>query len=161
MPAMKIDATDVTILKLLQKNGRMSNTEIARLSGVSENTVRYRLQKLLKSDFFQIVGIVDPLKLGNGLEGTIRLKVDIKHLREVGSFLSSLPQLFYVARVSGSVDFEASFFVKGMSEARALIDRINAEEGVVDTDMVMVLEYVKERYDYGEYELHPSEGRSE
>ena len=28
------------------------------------------------------------------------------------------------------------------------IDRINVIDGVVDTDMVTVMEYVKERYDY-------------
>ena len=35
-----------------------------------------------------------------------------------------------------------------MQSARKLIDRIKAIDGVTDTDMVTVLEYVKERYDY-------------
>jgi hypothetical protein len=35
-----------------------------------------------------------------------------------------------------------------MNEARILIDRVNLIEGVIDTDMATVLEYIKERYDY-------------
>ncbi len=35
-----------------------------------------------------------------------------------------------------------------MQSARKLIDRINAIDGVTETDMVTVLEYVNERYDY-------------
>ena len=44
MNMKKIDNTDVKIIKLLQKNGRMTNTEIAKETGVAEATIRYRMQ---------------------------------------------------------------------------------------------------------------------
>jgi Lrp/AsnC family transcriptional regulator for asnA, asnC and gidA len=144
----KIDQTDVKIIKLLQKNGRMSNTEIAKNAGISETTVRYRMQKLIKEKYIEITAIIDPMKLGNGIEGTIRIQADIKQMQQVTKALKLIPELFYVARVSGKADFDTSFFVKNMNEARILIDRINLIEGVMDTDMSTVLEYVKERYDY-------------
>jgi Lrp/AsnC family transcriptional regulator for asnA, asnC and gidA len=143
-----IDKTDVKIIKLLQKNGRMSNTEIAKHAGISETTVRYRLQRLLKEEYIEIAAIIDPMKLGNGIEGNIRIHVDIKRMQPVTEALKIIPELFYVARVSGKADFDTTFFVKNMNEVRILIDRINLIEGVLDTDMVTVLEYVKERYDY-------------
>jgi Lrp/AsnC family transcriptional regulator for asnA, asnC and gidA len=144
----KIDQTDVKIIKLLQKNGRMSNTEIAKNAGISETTVRYRMQKLIKEKYIEIVALIDPMKLGNGIEGAIRIKADIKQMQQVTKALKLIPELFYVARVSGKADFDTSFFVKNMNEARILIDRVNLIEGVIDTDMSTVLEYVKERYDY-------------
>jgi len=144
----KIDKTDETIIKLLQKNGRMSNTEIAKHAGVSETTVRYRMQRLIKEEYIEIAAIIDPMKLGNGVEGNIRIHADIKQMQQVTEALKHIPELFYVARVSGKADFDTSFFVKSMQDARILIDRINAIDGVTDTDMVTVLEYVKERYDY-------------
>ena len=79
----RIDATDMKIIRLLQKNGRMSNTEIAKKTGVSETTVRYRLQRLTREDFIQIVAMVNPLKLGFGIEGIIRIKADIKAIDQV------------------------------------------------------------------------------
>jgi Lrp/AsnC family transcriptional regulator for asnA, asnC and gidA len=144
----KIDQTDIKIIKLLQKNGRMSNTEIAKNSEISETTVRYRMQRLIKEEYIEIAAIIDPMKLGNGIEGTIRIQADIKQMKQVTKALKLIPELFYVARVAGKADFDTSFFVKNMNEARILIDRINLIEGVIDTDMATVLEYIKERYDY-------------
>ena len=144
----KIDETDIKIIKLLQKNGRMSNTKIAKCIGISEPTVRYRLQNLFKEEYIQIAAIIDPMKLGNGIEGNIRIQADIKQMQQVTESLKLISELFYVTRVSGKADFDTSFFVKNMHEAKVLIDRINLIDGVLNTDMVTVLEYVKERYDY-------------
>jgi Lrp/AsnC family transcriptional regulator for asnA, asnC and gidA len=144
----KIDKTDMQIIKLLQKNGRMSNTVIAKEIGSAEATVRYRMQRLFKEEYIQIAAIIDPMKLGNGIEGNIRIHAEIKQMEQVTQELKLIPELFYVARVSGRADFDTGFFVKNMNEARVLIDRINMIDGVKDTDMVTVLEYIKERYDY-------------
>ncbi len=143
-----IDQTDKKIIKLLQKNGRMPNTEIAKQTGITETTVRYRLQRLIKEEYIEIAAIIDPVKLGNGVEGSIRIQADIKQIPQVTRALKDIPELFYVARVSGKADFDTNFSVRDMLAARKLIDRINSIEGVVDTDMVTVMEYVKERYDY-------------
>ena len=143
-----IDGTDKKIIKLLQKNGRMPNTEIARKTGITETTVRYRLQRLIKEEYIEIAAIIDPVKLGNGVEGSIRIQADIKQMQPVTQALKAIPELFYVARVSGKADFDTNFSVKDMVTARKLIDRINSIDGVIDTDMVTVMEYVKERYDY-------------
>ena len=144
----KIDNTDAKIIKLLQKDGRMSNTKIAKQAGISETTVRYRMQRLIKEEYIEIAAIIDPMKLGNGIEGNIRIHAHIKQMQQVTQALKQIPELLYVARVSGKADFDTTFFVKNMQAARILIDRINSIEGVLDTDMVTVLEYVKERYDY-------------
>jgi len=143
-----IDQTDRKIIKLLQKNGRMPNTEIAKQTGINETTVRYRMQRLIKEEYIEIAAIIDPTKLGNGVEGSIRIRADIKHMKQVTQALKRIPELFYVVRVSGKADFDTNFSVKDMQSARKLIDRINTIDGVTDTDMVTVLEYVKERYDY-------------
>ena len=144
----KIDTIDKQIIKLLQKNGRMPNTEIAKRTGITETTVRYRMQRLIKEEYIEIAAIIDPVKLGNGVEGSIRIQADIKRMSEVTRALKEIPELYYVARVSGKVDFDTNFSVKDMVAARKLIDRINSIDGVVDTDMVTVMEYIKERYDY-------------
>jgi len=143
-----IDATDRKIIKLLQKNGRMPNTEIAKRTGITETTVRYRMQRLLKEEYIEIAAIIDPMKLGNGVEGSIWIRADIKKMGQVTQALEQLPELYYVARVLGRADFDTNYSVKDMPAARKLIDRINSINGVIETDMVTVMEYVKERYDY-------------
>ena len=149
----RIDATDMKIIRLLQKNGRMSNTEIAKQTGVSETTVRYRLQRLTKEDYIQIVAMVNPLRLGFGIEGIIRIKADIKAIDRIAERLKAIDALYFVARSMGAYDFDAEYFVKSSTELKELIDTINAMQGVTDTDVSTVLDYVKERYDFGELDV--------
>jgi len=150
----RIDATDMKIIRLLQKNGRMSNTEIAKQTGVSETTVRYRLQRLTSEDFIQIVAMVNPLRLGFGIEGIIRIKADIKAIDQIAEKLKAIDALYFVARSMGAYDFDAEYFVKTSTELKELIDTINTMQGVTDTDVSTVLDYVKERYDFGELDVN-------
>ncbi|MBW2633974.1 MAG: AsnC family transcriptional regulator, partial [Deltaproteobacteria bacterium] len=62
---------DYEITRLLQQNGRIPNTEIAKKLNVSEATVRNRLQKLIKEKEMQVVAIVNPLKNRSGILGNI------------------------------------------------------------------------------------------
>ncbi len=145
----QIDTTDMKIIRLLQQNGRMSNTEIAKKSGVSETTVRYRLQRLTQKDYIQIVAMVNPLKLGFGIEGSIRIKADIKHIDKVTEALKTIESLYFIGRTMGSYDFDTEYYVKSTAELKQMIDTINGIDGVTATDVSTVLEYIKERYDFG------------
>ena len=144
-----IDRIDAKIIGLLQKNGRMPNTEIAKLTGISETTVRYRLQRLINEEYIQIVAVGNPFKLGFSMAGTIQIKIDIKKTELVVQALKTLDDLWYIARTMGFSDFETEYYVKSIEQLRQLIDTINAIDGVLHTETSMVLEYIKERYDWG------------
>ncbi len=149
----QIDAIDLKIIRLLQQNGRMANTEIAKKTGISETTVRYRLQRLTQEDYVQVVAMVNPLKLGFGIEGSIRIKADIKSVNQVGDELKKIDSLYFIGRIMGNWDFDTEYYVKSTTELKELIDGIHAIDGVVQTDVSTILEYVKERYDFGELEI--------
>ncbi len=149
----QVDAIDVKIIRLLQKNGRMANTEIAKKAGISETTVRYRLQRLTKEDYVQVVAMVNPLKLGFGIEGSIRIKADIKSVKQVAEDLKKIDSLYFIGRIMGNWDFDTEYYVKSTTELKELIDIVNTIEGVIETEVSTILEYVKERYDFGEIEI--------
>ena len=149
----RIDATDMKIIRLLQQNGRMSNTDIAKKAGVSETTVRYRMQRLTKEDYIQIVAMVKPVKLGFGIEGSIRIKADIKAIDSVTDKLKNIDSLYFVARSIGNYDFDTEYYVKSTTDLKELIDTINAIDGVLETDVSTILDYVKERYDFGAIDM--------
>ena len=46
---MKLDQTDKKIIQLLGADARMSNNQMAKVIGVTEGTVRNRIQKLIKN----------------------------------------------------------------------------------------------------------------
>jgi len=66
-----IDSIDCRIIELLQKDGRVSNIEIAKSIGISEATVSTRLQRLIQEKYIQIVAVSNPRKLGFKVVGTI------------------------------------------------------------------------------------------
>ncbi len=59
-----LDPVDCQMIQLLQKDGRISNTEIAKNIGISEATVRTRLNRLIEQEYIQIVAVGNPIKLG-------------------------------------------------------------------------------------------------
>ena len=59
-----LDALDFSILSYLQQDGRMSFTVIAEKLNVSIGTVRTRFNKLIEDGTINIIGRVDPSKVG-------------------------------------------------------------------------------------------------
>ena len=52
---MKLDLTDKKIIQLLGADARMSNNQMGQAIGVTEGTVRNRIQKLIKNKVIKIV----------------------------------------------------------------------------------------------------------
>jgi Lrp/AsnC family transcriptional regulator for asnA, asnC and gidA len=55
-----LDEMDKRIVRLLQKNARTPNTEIARALGVTETTIRNRVARLLDDGLIDVVAVVNP-----------------------------------------------------------------------------------------------------
>ena len=51
---MKLDQTDKKIIQLLGADARMSNNQMAKVIGVTEGTVRNRIQKLIENKIIKI-----------------------------------------------------------------------------------------------------------
>ena len=134
---------DYKITRLLQKNGRMPNTEIAKKLGVSEATVRNRLQTLIKEEHIQILAIVNPIKLKSGIVGNIRIKAENKKLEHVGKELYKLDELWYIAQLVGEEDFDAEYYVSSQSDFGSSIDRINRIDGIINIETSLIVRYVK------------------
>ena len=118
---VKIDQTDCKIIELLQKDGRMPNTLIAKKLGMSEATIRSRLNRLIKDKYIQIVAVSNPLKLGFDIVGILKIDVDVKKIEEVSEELSKIDQIWYVVHATGSSDIYAEFNAKTIDEPEASI----------------------------------------
>lgn len=145
----KLDQTDCRIIELLQKDGRMPNTMIAKELGLSEATVRSRLNRLTKEEYIQIVAVSNPLKLGFGIVGTLKIDVDVKMIDHVSSELGKIEQIWYIIHTTGSSDIYAEFNAKSMADLNHCISqKIHKIEGIKKTETSLVLKYIKRRYDW-------------
>jgi len=143
-----LDKVDAKIVRMLQKNGRLPNTEIAKKVGVSEATVRNRLQRLVNENYIQVVAVGNPFKITPGISGRIGICAEIKKIDQVLQALNAMKELWYIARVEGSIDFDVEYFVRSLDHYRELIDAIKKIDGVLRTETDFILEILKCRYDY-------------
>ena len=145
-----IDPIDCRMIEFLQKDGRLSNTEIAKKLGLSEATVRTRLQRLIQEEYIQIVAVSNPLKLGFEAVGTIRIHVDIKQMDKIMRELKGIRALWHIVQSTGGTGIETEFVVKDLNKLNELIfEKINRIDGVLRTETSLFLNYVKRQYDWG------------
>lgn len=146
----KIDSIDCQIIELLQKDGRISNIDIAKKIDRSEATVRTRLNRLIDEGYIQIVAVSNPLKLGFKAVGFLKINVDIKKTEYVIRELEKLNAVWFIVRATGTADIYTEFVARSMDELNhILFDKIHKIDGVQRTQTSMILKYIKRRYDWG------------
>ena len=111
--------------------------------------VRSRLNRLIKEEYVQIVAVSDPLKLGFGVCGIMKIDVDIKKIDTVSRELSKIEQLWYIVHATGSAYIYAEFNAKSIDDLNDVIsNRINKIDGLLKTETNLVLKFIKRRYDW-------------
>jgi Lrp/AsnC family transcriptional regulator for asnA, asnC and gidA len=144
-----MDRLDRQIVDLLRENGRRSNVDIARHLGVSEGTVRKRVDRLVGSGAVRIVGLADPSVVGLTVRTLILLDVELAHLAPVARQLSAMPEVMSVYCVTGEHDLvvEAAF-ESDEQLMRFLTERVAAIPGVLGSRTCHVPQVVKYAYEW-------------
>ena len=99
-----MDQIDSKMIKILQDDGRISNAKIARKVGVSEATVRRRLNHLIQEKYIHILAIADQTKMGLNSQAIIGIQVDPDKIEEVADALMALDKIKWVTVTTGSYD---------------------------------------------------------
>jgi Lrp/AsnC family transcriptional regulator, regulator for asnA, asnC and gidA len=143
------DEIDQQIIRALQRDGRMPNVDIARLVGVTEGTVRKRLERLLDQDVMRIAALPEPAAVGLPIHTMIGLQVDLAALNSVIEHLIKLPALHAIYYVTGDYDLilDALFPDTG-SLTRFLTDEMGRLEGVRKSSTTHILRTVKSAGDW-------------
>ena len=145
-----LDRLDCAIIELLQKDGRLPNTEIAKKIGIAEATVRTRLNKLLKEQIIQIIAVSNPFNLGFEAFGNMKIQVETKKRDKVIKELEGLKGVWFIALTTGATDIYAEFIAETFDELNEMIfDEIVKIDGVIRTDTSLTLKFIKKRYDWG------------
>ncbi len=144
-----MDHTDRLIVRLLHADGRRSNVEIARELGVSEGTIRKRIDRLLASGELQIRGLVEPQAVGLPTRAMIFFTVELPQLERVSRLLSGMAEVLSVKWLTGEYDLvvEAAFETDAHLVA-FLNDRISRIAGITRTQTSHVLHIDKEGHQW-------------
>ncbi len=99
-----MDQLDIKIIDILQNDGRTSNARVARQVGVSEGTVRRRLNRLIEGDFIEVVAVPDPVKMGLASRALIGVQIDPDQIDQVADDLIALKEIGWVTITTGTFD---------------------------------------------------------
>ncbi|WP_420809636.1 Lrp/AsnC family transcriptional regulator [Achromobacter mucicolens] len=109
MPKRQLDAYDRRILEALQKNGRLTNVELADQIGLSPSPCLRRVRMMEEAGVIQgYEARLDPHEVGLGLTVFVGVKVERHHERDAEMFrneVSALPEVIAAHLVSGESDF--------------------------------------------------------
>ncbi|MBP9044188.1 MAG: Lrp/AsnC family transcriptional regulator [Spirochaetes bacterium] len=146
----KIDSIDASIIELLQRDGRLSNTDIARELDVSEATVRGRIKRLIDDEVIQIVAVSNPLRLGFEITGDLYITVDMKKMDNVIAELKNFKELWYIVTTTGRFNLNAEFVVKDLESLNDLVyNKLSHIDGILQIETSIIMKYIKRKYDFG------------
>lgn len=144
-----LDAIERRMVELLQEDGRLTITSLARSLGVTEVTARRKLRRLLGDGIIQVVATVDPFDVGYETPVIIGLKVQRSKLDEVARRLSELPQVRYVGASTGRVDLIVEVVVRTNQDlADFLVNELGSMDGVVDSETNLIVRIYKQSWSW-------------
>src|SRR2546430_2432779 len=139
-----LDDLDFAILSFLQKDGRMSFTVIAEKLKVSIGTIRSRFNKLIDEGTINIIGRVDPEKVGFHSYAHIAIYIRPATLKEqIAQKISKLPEVSFLALTSGDYDLEVDVMCRDNDHLVEFINTISKFDGVYQTKTTIYLKVYK------------------
>jgi Lrp/AsnC family leucine-responsive transcriptional regulator len=145
---MSLDRFDRRILELLQKDGRLTNLELAEKIGLSPSPCLRRVRALEESGIIQgYRAVLDPQKLGLTLTALIYIQMDRHTPERFASFdakIRALPGVLECLLITGQdADYQLKVVAQDMQAfEHLLLDQINRIDGVTGVHSSFVLRRV-------------------
>jgi Lrp/AsnC family transcriptional regulator for asnA, asnC and gidA len=141
-----LDNIDLSILRLLRQNARMSLQEMSRRTGISDATIQFRLKRMKANKVIEKFTVTaNPAATGYTITAIILVKTDIERHEQAVAALSKLAEVTEVYGVLGEYDLFVKVWSRSLEELNAIInDRIRSIDGIDDLLEIVVVERVKE-----------------
>lgn len=148
-PDDPFDHTDLAILGMLQNDGRMPFSVIARRLGLPESTVRLRTRRILESGRIAIVATGDPLTLGIPIDAVTLVRVSAAEVDSVADALTAMPEVRYVGIALGGTTIVVESLHQDADALHAfLARRLATLPGVKEVDSQQIIENRKSVWDW-------------
>ncbi len=139
-----MDKVDLKLIKELQKDGRESYADLARMLGVVEGTVRKRIKRLLDQQMMKVIAIPNMPQMGYGLISVMGIQIRGAALREVTDILLKNRNVCYLAWVAGRYDLIAILITRSPQELSQIIEKeIRVIPSVERTETFVNMDIIK------------------
>jgi Lrp/AsnC family leucine-responsive transcriptional regulator len=106
---MELDAIDVRILKIVQKNNRLTAEALAEMAGLSASACQRRLKRLRAEDIIEAdVSIISPKSVGRNVQMLVLVSLERERTDIIDRFKKAIratPEVVNGFYVTGESDF--------------------------------------------------------
>lgn len=146
--AMPFDLLDLRIIDQLQDDARRPYTKVGSSLGVTEGTVRKRVDRMVRQGLARFVLELDPYSLGLTW-AYVGVRVRGATLRRAIERISEIPEVTIISSCTGGYDVILEVICTDQVDLfRILHDEIRASPGVEIADAFTVLQMHKDQYRY-------------
>ena len=145
---MDLDKIDIRILEVLQRDGRISNQELAGRVGLSPSPCLRRLKRLEGAGVIQrYVALVDPAAADRNLQAIIEVRLDHQTSAAVDRFEREIlkhPQVLECYLMAGDWDYMLRVVFRDLDEFRQFcIGALSKMPGVANVKSNICMKSVK------------------
>jgi Lrp/AsnC family leucine-responsive transcriptional regulator len=149
MPQPDLDRTDLRILEVLQRDGRITNAELAERVNLSPSPCLRRLQRLeMEGVITGYAAQVDPAAIGLGMRAVVRVQLakhDATAIERFVEQVNSWDEVVACFALTGDMDYLLHVYVANLEHfSRFLLDKLLNQAGVADVNSSFVLRTIKE-----------------
>ncbi|MBT7903339.1 Lrp/AsnC family transcriptional regulator [Candidatus Woesearchaeota archaeon] len=144
---VNLDKKDLRIIYCLCQNSRQSLSSIASLVGLSKNSVKYRVDRLIKNEFMDNFSpAINTYLFGfNTFDILIKLNASPNQEKEVINYLSDYPFTTWFASLSGEWDLILELAAKDSIHLGKMLYEICSKIGdkIVNYDVIITFDFLK------------------
>ncbi len=149
MSKFKLDSIDRNILKILQKDGRITNSQLSKDIGLSPAPTLERVKKLEQTGYIQSYhALLDKDKLGLGVTTFVMVSLKQHNKETIEKFIASINTLEEVVEchhTTGSADFMLKVVSEDISGYQKLmLEEISNIEVIADMQSMVILSTFKD-----------------
>jgi Lrp/AsnC family transcriptional regulator, leucine-responsive regulatory protein len=146
---VELDRIDHSIIRELQKNARVTITELASRVGLSKTPCQVRMRKLEEQNYITgYTALVNHTKLGQNHIAFAEVKLNDTSSQALGAFNEAVTQISAVEQchmIAGNFDYLLKVRTGDMAEYRRVLgEQISALPHVLQTSTFVVMENVKD-----------------
>lgn len=143
-----LDSTDISILRILQENGRITNLQLSREVDLSPAPTLERVRKLEKAGFIEgYRAELNPKKLGFGLQVIIQVSLTRQIENAMQKFvhqINGIEEIIECYQLTGDFDYILKVLVRDIAEFDRLVNnRLSHIEEIGQMRSSVVLSQLK------------------
>jgi DNA-binding Lrp family transcriptional regulator len=143
-----IDRTDRLIIREVQRDGRISFTDIAQRTGISATSAADRFRRLLSDGTVRILTLPDPPRVDLNLSGLMQFHLS-QPISAVLPKLAAFTELAFLSACTGRVSVQCEFNVRDEAHFDELRGKLLAVSGVDYVGVNILRRIYRQSFEWG------------